>query len=169
MNPSENHMILSTSTMREGNISLELTDEHYFNTIETPHDDTEQLQYATIQWFLQARITPLICIFGCLGNILNLMVLLMMRRCGTSSDAGVHLGLILLSLSDLLFCCFMLPRVLLLETQSLFTSYGFLLFYQVRYTVRANPDLDICSYLEKCQNSHQYFMGKLVKNNNGAS
>ena len=54
--------------------------------------------------------TPAICLFGIVGNVLNLVVLSRKRlqRSMDRMERSVHLGLVALAVSDLLFCSFYL-------------------------------------------------------------
>ena len=54
---------------------------------------------------------PIMCIFGILGNILNVVVLTrkQMSRAMDRMEKSVHYGLIALAVSDLLFCVVILP------------------------------------------------------------
>ena len=58
-----------------------------------------------VQWSM-----PVICIFGAIGNLLNLVVLTLRIREGTElMEKGVLYGLIALALSDFLFCLVTVP------------------------------------------------------------
>ncbi len=93
--------------------------------------------YNTIQDVMYLILTPALCIIGCLGNGINLIVLFKsrvhMRNADGERNSGTTLGLVLLSLSDLLFCIANCPRpfINLSATQSLFDEKDFRLYYQV--------------------------------------
>ena len=86
-----------------------------------------------VQRFLRNIITPIICVLGFLGNIVNIIVLskLQSQRRDETRDRGTHLGLIVLAVSDMLFCLSMFPRCLVPESSSLFDHKDFHWFYQV--------------------------------------
>ncbi len=79
---------------------------------------------------------PVISLLGCVGNIINLIVLIKGRGRLRSPDgarhSGTHNGLVLLSISDLLFCLAIFPRALtnITGTMAVFTHRSFGLFYQ---------------------------------------
>ena len=87
----------------------------------------------TLQRTLRNVITPAICVLGCAGNIINLVVLnhIRLRKADGTKDNGSHLGLIMLAVSDMLFCIAMFPRGFVAENESLFTRFDFWLVYQV--------------------------------------
>ena len=87
----------------------------------------------TVQRFLRNIVTPTICLLGFLGNIVNIIVLSRLRSLRTDStrDNGTHFGLIVLAVSDMLFCLSMFPRILVPESSSLFEHKNFHWFYQV--------------------------------------
>ena len=86
-----------------------------------------------VQKFLTNIITPIICAFGFLGNTVNIIVLSRFRKLRTDGvrDSGIHLGLIVLAVSDMLFCFAMCPRFLVSESSSVFKQKDFRWFYQV--------------------------------------
>ena len=90
-------------------------------------------QHKEIQTVLRNIITPIICILGFLGNIVNIIVLSRLRllRTNGAKDNGTHLGLIVLAVSDMLFCVSMFPRFLVSESFLIFSHMDFRWFYQV--------------------------------------
>ena len=86
---------------------------------------------------LRNVITPVICILGFLGNVVNIIVLSRLRllRPEAARDGGIHLGLITLAFSDMLFCISMFPRFLVSESASIFKDKNFKWFYQVNIKV----------------------------------
>ena len=91
------------------------------------------LYHQQTQTILRNVVTPTICAFGFLGNLLNIIVLSRLRlfRPGGARDNGTHLGLIVLAVSDMLFCLSMFPRFLVSESSSIFNDKDFRWFYQV--------------------------------------
>nr|AKQ63013.1 orphan G-protein coupled receptor 2 [Platynereis dumerilii] len=81
-------------------------------------------------------VTPAFCFIGVVGNIVNLAVLLksraQLRNADVERNSGTTLGLVLLSVSDLLFCLTICPRVFinLSAHMALFPNRGFNLLYQ---------------------------------------
>ena len=90
---------------------------------------------------LRNVITPIICILGFLGNVVNIIVLSKLRllRPEAARDGGIHLGLIALAFSDMLFCMSMIPRFLVSESSSIFNEKNFKWFYQVNNSFYYRP------------------------------
>ena len=109
--------------------------------VEIPFMDSDDInrtvqQYSShhrVQRFLRNIITPIICVLGFLGNIINIIVLSRLRllRNDGARDSGTHLGLTILAVSDMMFCMSMFPRCLVPESLSLFEKKDFYLYYQV--------------------------------------
>ena len=84
---------------------------------------------------------PIVFLFGILGNILNLVILT--RKSLQSSmdqmEKSVHLGLVVLAVSDLLFCVVTLPRSFI-PAKLMYTEDDvvFILYYQGYYESLAN-------------------------------
>ena len=95
------------------------------------------LYHQQTQTILRNVVTPTICAFGFLGNLLNIIVLSWLRllRPGGARDNGTHLGLIVLAVSDMLFCLSMFPRFLVSESSSIFDEKDFRWFYQVQNSI----------------------------------
>ena len=85
------------------------------------------------QSIIRNYVTPTICILGFLGNIFNIIVLSQLRllRNDGARDSGTNLGLLVLAVSDMLFCLSMFPRCFVPESSSLFEKKNFHWFYQV--------------------------------------
>ena len=136
---------LSNGTLTEGNVaSLGGMGDAFLpktGIVEIPFMDSHDInrtvqQYSShhgVQRFLRNIITPIICLLGFLGNIINIVVLSRLRllRNDGARDSGTHLGLTVLAVSDMLFCLSMFPRCLVPESSSLFEKKDFYLFYQV--------------------------------------
>lgn len=90
-----------------------------------------------IQDILHLIITPTVSAFGCLGNIISLIVLVRVRARSKMKADGTEsialLGMILLALSDMFFCIAIFPRapVMLSDITSLFLHRGFCFYYQM--------------------------------------
>ena len=85
------------------------------------------------QSIMRNYVTPTICILGFLGNVFNIIVLSRLRllRNDGARDSGTNLGLLVLAVSDMLFCLSMFPRCFVPESSSLFEKKNFHWFYQV--------------------------------------
>ncbi len=92
----------------------------------------EFLPYHIIQRCIRNILTPILCILGIVGNIINLLVLTKIRRrkADGGKDNGAHLGLTCLAVSDMCFCMAIFPRAFIPSTTSLFSSFSIDLLYQ---------------------------------------
>ena len=109
-------------------------EEYYFlHNVNANRTTRQYSQNREVQTILRNIVTPVICILGFLGNIVNIIVLsrLQLLRTNGSKDNGTHLGLIVLAVSDMLFCLSMFPRFLVSESSSIFSDMDFRWFYQV--------------------------------------
>ena len=92
--------------------------------------------YTVVEDVMYLILTPALCIIGCLGNIVNLIVLMKssvrMRKADGNQNSGTTLGLALLAVSDLLFCVANCPRAFsnLSGSAALFERKDFTLYYQ---------------------------------------
>ena len=93
--------------------------------------------YTLVEDVMYLVLTPALCIIGCLGNIINPVVLMKgsvrMRKADGNQNSGTTLGLALLAVSDLLFCVANSPRAVsnLSGSAALFERKDFRLYYQV--------------------------------------
>ena len=88
-------------------------------------------QYQQAEWIMKQVVSPILCAFGITGNILNVLVL-SRRQMKASSDNKMEstacLGLIVLAISDLLYCFFTILGAFNKE-KMLFSSKSFWLYY----------------------------------------
>ena len=91
-----------------------------------PSDDDTGQQHRfppkrVVLTILDQYVTPTLCTLGLLGNLINLAVLSRrrFRRCEGSreGEGTAHLGLLLLALSDLLFCIVLFPKAFIRATR----------------------------------------------------
>ena len=70
-----------------------------------------QATYNFIKAYIYGVGLPIVCAFGILGNILNLVVLTrkQLQKSMDRMEKSAHLGLVALALSDMLFCIVALP------------------------------------------------------------
>ena len=121
MHPASNSSIM---TMANGSVP-----DH-----EPPTQDRDF--YTLVEDVMYLVLTPALCIIGCLGNIINLVVLMKgsvrMRKADGNQNSGTTLGLALLAVSDLLFCVANCPRAFsnLSGSAALFEQKDFRLYYQ---------------------------------------
>ena len=81
-------------------------------------------------------LTPAVCLFGIVGNILNLIVLTRrrMRKIDGAKEGGVHYGLVNLAFSDLMVCTTWLPSCFLPDGVFIFSQLNFQVYYNVYIT-----------------------------------
>lgn len=85
----------------------------------------------TIEVHLRHYVLPAICLFGIIGNLLNLLVLTrrsLQNRMG-NLERSANFGLCSMAVSDLLLCCLLLPQTWVDHKQFSFEQYSFELFY----------------------------------------
>ncbi|KAL3858907.1 hypothetical protein ACJMK2_009156 [Sinanodonta woodiana] len=77
-------------------------------------------------------VLPIICVFGIVGNILNLAILTRRKltRSFKTLEQAANICLTALALSDLMFCLFAFPTTFL-PKDDLFEFKGFLLYYRI--------------------------------------
>ena len=89
--------------------------------------------YEKLQTFVRSYVSPGLCLFGIIGNIINLIVLTRVRFYKTESrnERGANTGLVCLAISDMLFCISVFPTAFTDHGQVVFPDKSFLLYYQV--------------------------------------
>ena len=101
-----------------------------------PPSDDGHVSYL-LQDVFYVVITPAISLFGCIGNVLNIIVLIRsrqrMKTADGGRDSGTFLGLLVLAVSDMLFCAAVFPRSFarIGGNEALFEPNDFRLYYQV--------------------------------------
>ena len=101
-----------------------------------PPSDDGHVSYL-LQDIFYVVITPAISLFGCIGNVLNIIVLIRsrqrMKTADGGRDSGTLLGLLVLAVSDMLFCAAVFPRAFasIGGNEALFEPNDFRLYYQV--------------------------------------
>ncbi len=82
-------------------------------------------------------LTPAVSLFGCVGNILNIIALVRsrqkMKKADGGRDSGTLLGLMVLAVSDMLFCATVFPRAFakIGGNEAVFEPNDFRVYYQV--------------------------------------
>ena len=94
--------------------------------------DSYNSQHKVIQTIARTYITPGLCMFGILGNIVNLIVLTRLRlyKLENRNDRGANLGLAVLAVSDMMLCLALFPAAFTDPTFAVFRQRSFLLYYQ---------------------------------------
>ena len=83
---------------------------------------------------LDRYVTTVICVLGCIGNIINLTVLVKVKRKKLyiyTRDSGATAGLITLATTEMLFCMVLVPRGFISSQKAVFPGPTFWLYYQV--------------------------------------
>lgn len=88
--------------------------------------------YQTLSYVLLKYVSPAICIFGILGNVLTLLILTRrtLQKSMQSMERSSNYGLAALSVSDILFCITVLPKAFI-HTTKIHSSINFSLVYTV--------------------------------------
>ena len=113
----------------------------------------EKSAYMVVEDVMHLVLIPAVCIIGCIGNIVNMLVLMKssvrIRKADGDRNSGTTLGLALLAVSDFLFCVANCPRAFtnLSGSTALFEQKDFRLFYQVYGTGVVTTFLMISTWL----------------------
>ena len=99
-------------------------------------DDKEKATRETYEWLeavIYSKVIVPVCIFGLLGNVINLVVLTRkgLQKTMDRMERSAHTGLIALALSDMFFCVALLPNAWVEWKQFLYSSPHFDLYYKV--------------------------------------
>lgn len=83
--------------------------------------------------FLYSRVIVVICIFGVIGNILNLLVLTRkgLQKHMDRMERSAHYGLVALALSDMLFCLMVIPNAWVDKHQFVYNEQSFNMYYKM--------------------------------------
>lgn len=86
-----------------------------------------------VEDFLNGRLIVFICVFGVIGNILNLIVLTRkgLQKTMDRMERSAHYGLVALALSDTLCCLTVLPHAWVDKTKFAFKQRNFDLYYVI--------------------------------------
>ena len=90
---------------------------------------------AEVSLVIYGYVLPLVCMFGIIGNILNLAILTRrkLQKSFKALEQAANMCLIALALSDFMFCLFAFPTTFL-PSDDLFETKGFLLYYRIYCT-----------------------------------
>ncbi len=110
--------------------------QHAWNNSNNSHKgmDTDNVNIIEdIEHFLYSRLLIVICVFGLLGNLLNILVLTRkgLQKTVCRMEKSVHASLIGLAMSDMIFCLLLLPHAWIERKGFYFSSQCFALFYKV--------------------------------------
>ena len=94
---------------------------------------------AEVSMAIYGYVLPLVCMFGIVGNILNLAILTRrkLQKSFKTLEQAANVCLIALALSDFLFCLFAFPTTFL-PNDDLFETKGFLVYYRIYSTGMIN-------------------------------
>lgn len=123
----------------------------------TPPQPTENLA-RTVENFILTRLFLVVCIFGLVGNILNLVVLsqkALTYKMGRM-ERSVYYGLIGLAASDMLICISVMPNVYVGTPRFSYASYDFRLFYIVYENAIVNTFLLSSTWLTVTMATSRY-------------
>ena len=118
-----------------------------------------QLFRAVKLLFYQVGI-PVICLFGVVGNILNLLILTR-KQLSCSMDRmekSAHIGLVALAVSDMMFCVVLFPMpFLVVQNRMYFTSITLELVYRMYHEALLNTFLFTSTWLTVAMATARYF------------
>ena len=126
-----------------------------------PPSDDGHVSYL-LQDIFYVVITPAISLFGCIGNVLNIIVLIRsrqrMKTADGGRDSGTLLGLLVLAVSDMLFCAAVFPRAFasIGGNEALFEPNDFRLYYQVYGTGVINTFILTSTWITVAMASMRY-------------
>ena len=87
--------------------------------------------YLDLEYFLNVHVMTTICLVGILGNLLNILILAL--NCIKSNmrtlEKNSYIGLLGLSVSDLLFCISVLPHTVHFDVKFIYRNISFALLY----------------------------------------
>ncbi len=117
-------------------------------SVNLPGNHSRGGDYDVDFWF-NGILIPIICLFGILGNLLNLAILTWRykHREINVMERGALLGLIALALSDFFFCLGMTPNFIFYKESIVFYSKNFHYFYQVYRMYVHNVFIKISTWL----------------------
>ena len=107
-------------------------------------------------------VTPAVSLFGCIGNVLNIIVLIRsrqrMKTADGGRDSGTLSGLLVLAISDMLFCVAVFPRAFarIGGNEALFEPNDFRLYYQVYGTGVINTFILTSTWITVAMASMRY-------------
>ncbi len=107
------------------------------NSVDTNSYDNGSITHDILQDIFYIVLTPAVSFFGCIGNILNIIALVRsrqkMKKADGGRDSGTLLGLLVLAISDMLFCIAVFPRAFakIGGNEAVFEPNDFRLYYQV--------------------------------------
>ena len=110
----------------------------------TPSNQTAAEGYHELAtYIIQKVVVPIVCVFGILGNILNLVVLTRKQLQSSMDDMekSAHLGLVALAVSDLLFCLlYLLVSLLSIQDKPAYTHHESIvtLYYNIYHEPLTN-------------------------------
>lgn len=125
-------------------------------TFTTPQPNENLVR--TVEHFILTRLFLVVCLFGLVGNILNLVVLsqkALTYKMGRM-ERSVYYGLIGLAASDMLICISVLPNVYVGTPKFGYESYDFRLFYVVYENAIVNTFLLSSTWLTVTMATSRY-------------
>ncbi|PVD20521.1 hypothetical protein C0Q70_18677 [Pomacea canaliculata] len=134
-------------------VCLNLTE----NDNHTLGGERAQELFEEVSHVIYGFMLPAICVFGMVGNVLNLTILTRrkLQKSFRTLEQAANLCLISLAVSDLMFCIFAFPTMFL-PKNDLYDSKGLLLTYRVYNTAVINVFIMISTWLTVAMSLERY-------------
>ena len=111
-----------------------------------------------LEEFMYSRVVVCIAVAGVFGNLLNLGVLTKhsMQSHRERMERAVSVGLVLLSVADLIFCLFLIPHAWIPRKQFYFDSRGFSFIYEQYRNFVINTTVMVSTWLTVAMATSRY-------------
>ncbi|XP_076470823.1 uncharacterized protein LOC143300779 [Babylonia areolata] len=120
-------------------------------------DQMDQELFEEVSHVIYGFLVPFVCMFGMVGNVLNLVILTrrkLQKSIGTLEQSA-NLCLILLAVSDLMFCVFAFPSIFLPD-DDVYRSRGVLLTYRLYCAAIINVFIMTSTWLTVAMSLERY-------------
>ena len=114
--------------------------------------------YLNLEYFLNVQVMTTICLVGILGNLLNILILTLnsIKSNMRTLEKNAYIGLLGLSLSDLLFCISVLPHAMHFEVKFIYANINFALPYTAYQNAIINTFVTSSSWLTVTMGIQRY-------------
>ena len=115
-----------------GEINVTSSANYYTNNNDLVIQTKANPIYEKCKLYIQVIVIPMVCIFGIVGNFLNMVVLTRkgLKSYMDSMERAAYLGLFSLAMSDMMFCVVTLPHGLYPDMHTFYYKKGFWIYYK---------------------------------------